>query len=139
MPSVHGMMSSGDRVYKITDKNLQATEEFLLDKMERLNQDVQRIYVPYYAVLNGHYADNEKVVPVIPNVTKGWHDENIRRNFDKILAVSKQKGIAVGNLSWVEPFVSVGINVFGDYGLNLYNSMDFLMAKEIGIKEAVIS
>jgi hypothetical protein len=31
------------------------------------------------------------------------------------------------------------VNVFGDYGLNLYNSVDFLLAKELGISEALIS
>jgi len=95
--------------------------------------------VPYDAILNGLYLDDDRVVPVIPNITKGWHDQNIRKNFDKIMAASSKKGIAIGNLGWIEPFVETGIPVIGDYGLNLFNSIDFLLAGELGVKEAIIS
>lgn len=77
------------------------------------------------------------MLPFIPNITKGWHDQNVRKKFNEIVENSVQNGISIGNLAWVEPFVKAGVNVFGDYGLNLYNSMDFLLAKELGIKEAV--
>jgi len=109
------------------------------DGNERFAPDYHRIYVPYEAVLSGAHRDDSRVVPVIPNITKGWHDENIRKNFDKIAAACAKTGVSVGNLGWIEPFVKAGVNVFGDYGLNLYNSMDFLLAKELGLKEAVIS
>ncbi|HYE67927.1 MAG TPA: DUF3656 domain-containing protein, partial [Anaerovoracaceae bacterium] len=112
---------------------------YQVNKEEKFSASFKRIYVPYDAILNGFYKDDQRVVPVIPNITKGWHDQNIRKNFDKIVADSAQRGIAVGNIGWIEPFVEAGVNVFGDYGLNLYNSMDFILAKELGIKEAVIS
>jgi len=112
---------------------------YQVNKEEKFSTSFKRIYVPYDALLKGFYKDDQRVVPVIPNITKGWHDQNIRKNFDKIVAESAQKGIAVGNIGWIEPFVETGVNVFGDYGLNLYNSMDFLLAEELGIKEAVIS
>lgn len=112
---------------------------FQVKKGQNLDSAVPRIYVPYDAILNGFYQDQDNIVPVIPNITKGWHDQNIRKNFDKIVATSERKGIAVGNLGWIEPFVAAGVDVFGDYGLNLFNSMDFLLAKEMGIKEAMIS
>ena len=125
------------------NKNSSEEEIFLylyrVNKEENFDPFVKRIYVPYDTVLGGIYKEDDRVVPVIPNITKGWHDQNIRKNFDKIVAASAQKGIAVGNLGWIEPFVEAGVNVFGDYGLNLYNSMDFLLAEELGIKEAVIS
>jgi hypothetical protein len=54
--------------------------------------------IPYDAVLRGLYQDDDRIVPVIPNITKGWHEYNIRENFDKIVAASAKKGIAVGNL-----------------------------------------
>lgn len=106
---------------------------------ENIDSSIRRIYVPYDAVLNGLYQDDDRVVPVIPNITKGSHDQNIRKNFDKIVAASSKKGIAIGNLGWIEPFVETGIPVIGDYGLNLFNSMDFMIAGELGIKEAIIS
>ncbi len=106
---------------------------------ENIDSSIRRIYVPYDAILNGLYREDDRVVPVIPNITKGWHDQNIRKNFDKIVATSSKKGIAIGNLGWIEPFVEAGLPVIGDYGLNLFNSMDFLLAGKLGIKEAIIS
>lgn len=108
-------------------------------KEQRIDPSIKRIYMPYDSVLNGFYQDDDRVVPVIPNITKGWHEYNIHKNFDKIVAASAKNGIAVGNMGWISPFAEAGVNVFGDYGLNLYNSMDFYLAGELGIKEAVIS
>lgn len=105
---------------------------------EIFDPSVARIYLPYDAVLRGLFRNDGRIVPVIPNITKGWHDLNIRKNFDKIAAFA-QNGIAVGNLGWIEPFAAAGVKVVGDYGLNLFNSMDFLLAKELGVSEAVIS
>ena len=112
---------------------------FRVDGKEIFEPSVRRIYVPYDAMLKGFYQDDDRVVPVIPNITQGRHDRTIRKNFDKIVAASAEKGIAIGNLGWIDPFAEAGVDIFGDYGLNLYNSMDFLSAGEMGIKEAVVS
>lgn len=53
------------------------------------------------------------MVPVIDNNTKGWHDHNIRKNFDKIVAVSHE----------TESLPTT------------YNSADFLLAREMGISD----
>ena len=39
----------------------------------------------------------------------------------------------------MESFAECNVNVCGDYGLNLYNSRDFLLAKTLDIKEAVVA
>ena len=96
------------------------------------NSNVYRIYVPYDAALDGQFQNDARIGPVIPNVTKGWHDQNIRKNFNKIAALSGKNGIAIGNLAWVEPFIKMNVNVCGDYRLSLYNSMDFLLEKRTG-------
>lgn len=112
---------------------------YRLNREENIDPSVSRIYVPYDAMLSGFYKNDVRAVPVIPNITKGQHDQNIRRNFDKIAAAAAQRGIAIGNLGWIGPFAEAGVRVYGDYGLNLFNSMDFLLAGELGIREAVIS
>ncbi len=71
---------------------------------EQFSKAYSRIYVPYDAVLKGFYDGDDRIIPVIPNITKGWHDHNIRENFDKLMEVSAQNGIAIGNLGWIEPF-----------------------------------
>ncbi|WP_027399797.1 hypothetical protein [Anaerovorax odorimutans] len=106
-----------------------------------------RIYLPYYSFLEAdfkkyidEYTDRGfTMIPVIPNITKDWNDFTIRRNFDKIVKIADKNGISIGNLGWIQSFVSSGVDVFGDYGLNLINSADFLVAKQLGLKEAVIS
>ncbi len=97
-----------------------------------------RVYVPYDAMLDGFCRDDARAVPVIPAITKGWHDSHIRKNFDRITAMARS-GVAVGNLGWIGPFAAAGVNVIGDFGLNLFNSMDFLLVKRLGVREAVIS
>lgn len=106
---------------------------------ENLSPAYGRIYVPYDAALNGLCRSVDRVVPVIPNITKGWHDQNIRKNFDKIVAIAGENGIAIGNLGWIKPFVEAGLRVIGDYGLNLFNSLDFKLAGELGIKEVLVA
>ncbi len=142
--------ASGNTEMKITkenDKNKENDSEqqktflylFQVKKEERIDFSISRLYIPYEAMLAGFYSDYGMAVPVIPNITKGYHDKMIRQNFDKIVEYSYRIGIAIGNLSWIEPFAKAGVNIIGDYGLNLYNSADFLAAKELGISEAVIS
>jgi putative protease len=104
----------------------------------RANPCAARIYVPYEAMLDGAYRDEPGAVPILPGITKGRHDAQIRERFDEILALSRN-GIAVGNPGWIEPFAAAGAKVIGDYGLNLFNSMDFQIAAELGVREAVIS
>lgn len=108
------------------------------DREEAVEPSYTRIYVPYEAMLAGYYRNDRRAVPVIPNITKGRHDARIRNHFDEILSFA-QNGIAVGNIGWIEPFASAGVRVIGDYGLNLFNSMDFLLAKRLGVREAVLS
>lgn len=112
---------------------------FKPEEYTKFDTQISRIYLPYDEVLSGCSIDGVEIVPVIPNITKGWHDKNIRDNFDKIVDMSRENGVSIGNIGWIEPFVRSGINVYGDYGLNLYNSMDFYKASQLGLKEAVIS
>lgn len=113
---------------------------------------VSRLYVPYlfflkiYPTLKKEIGRLEQpdcremeVIPYLPSITKGFHDETIKREFQTLLEISRQRGISVGNLGWIDAFVKEGGTVYGDYGLNLYNQMDFEVAEKLGIKEAVLS
>lgn len=62
-------------------------------------------------------------VPYLPQVTKGACDIWLRSDFDNIVSFlkKKDKGIYIGNISWIRPFHEAGITVFGDYGLNRTN------------------
>lgn len=123
---------------------------FYLFHPDQLNvQDTaagDRVYLPYHQIPSSWIENGLQIpdtslvcVPVIPNITKGWHDENIRLRFAELLHLAGWQGIMVGQWGWVEPFAAAGVKVYGDYGLNLYNSQDFLLAHRSGISEAVVS
>lgn len=108
--------------------------------------EVSRLYVPYALVLNHDEKEIRKaagqrmeVIPYLPLITIGQHDALIEKNFTKILSAVQGTGIAVGNLGWVRRFAEAGVKVYGDYGLNVYNSADFVRAKELGLSGAVLS
>ena len=102
--------------------------------------NVSRIYIPYGCVLSNEYSKKISgyrgsgvgIIPVIPAITKGFHDIEIRKNFEKLAEFSMESGICLGNLAWAREFKEAGISLYGDYGLNLYNSNSFEKIKELG-------
>lgn len=103
------------------------------------------IYLPYQCFLDVRYTEtiskylNEgiKLVPVLPAVTKGFHDENIKKNFDLIVKVATS-GLCIGNIGWADEFMNAGVSLIGDYGLNVYNGESFAQIKDIGFIGSVI-
>ncbi len=104
------------------------------------------IYLPYQCFLELHYAEviskylNEgiKLIPVLPSITKGFHDENIQKNFDSIVKASTS-GLCIGNIGWIDKFMNAGVSLIGDYGLNIYNSESFDKLKDMGFIGSVIA
>lgn len=81
------------------------------------------------------YGDGEvpeRELPFILNVSKGKLDGYIREHFDEIVAATKDRGILIGNLGWIERFRDAGVKVFGDYGLNIYNEQAKKAYEELG-------
>ena len=70
---------------------------------------------------------------------QGREDEYIESNIDSICDVVKTSGIMIGNLCWVEEFVSRGITVYGGYGLNVYNRYTDKLLKDLGITASALS
>lgn len=71
-------------------------------------------------------------VPYIMNVSKGRLDRYIEDRFDEIVQACSECGILAGNSGWIERFVSAGVRVYGDYGLNVYNNQARLAVEETG-------
>ena len=72
-------------------------------------------------------------LPYILNVSKGELDEYIAEHFDELIDEVRDTGILIGNLGWIKPFVDAGVTVFGDYGLNAYNSQAVKAYEELGV------
>lgn len=73
-------------------------------------------------------------IPYITNISKGKEDRIVKENFSMALAVAKNRGIFVGNLQWIESFLKEGIDVYGDYGLNIYNKYTEKVFSSMGLK-----
>lgn len=71
-------------------------------------------------------------IPYILNVSKGALDRFIEENLDEIAEKVKKTGIAVGNLSWMHEFLSRGVPVYGDYGLNICNHKAYDVIEKMG-------
>lgn len=74
----------------------------------------------------------EDWIPYISNVSMGKEDEIIGRWLEIALEIAKNKGLYVGNLQWYENFKCVGVEIYGDFGLNIYNSKTADLLDKLG-------
>lgn len=87
--------------------------------------------VPLIKFMNG---DRNGKIPYILNISKGELDEYIEENWDSIVDAVKDSGILIGNLGWIKEFQDAGVQVYGDYGLNVFNTQAAIAYDELGIK-----
>ena len=100
------------------------------------------ILVPLEQFMDGAFANGKPglsvtgclTIPYILNVSKGALDEYIESHFEEIVEAVRETGIAVGNLGWARQFLSAGVKVYGDYGLNIFNSQSAEAFAEMGIE-----
>ena len=68
-------------------------------------------------------AREQAVVPYVSNMPRGQEEAWLEEHFERICEVLREgPGVYVGTLSWIRPFRESGVRVWGDYGLNVYNS-----------------
>lgn len=84
-----------------------------------------------------HRAEVGTVIPYISNVSRGSEDAYIEENFDSIADLCRDTGVYVGSLGWIQPFRFAGVDVFGDYGLNVMNSQSEAALDAIGVRRCV--
>ena len=77
---------------------------------------------------------DKAVLPYILNVSKGELDDLLEQDFDAIAEAVRDTGILIGNLGWIKQFLDTGVTVYGDYGLNAYNSQCVKAYEELGVK-----
>jgi Collagenase and related proteases len=133
------------------NKNLAAVELFYFDwdtfaagnvPMGIEDIDVDVVSVVPVVEFEKHYTEipeGSKIIPYISNISKGAEDIFIEDNFDSIVLHCMERGIYVGNLSWIQPLRSAGITVFGDYGLNVYNEESVAALDAIGVHRCIYS
>lgn len=95
--------------------------------------------LPLELFMAGEYADGEKVLPYVFNVSKGNLDRYIEENFDSVVEAVRDTGIALGNPGWIRRFQQAGVQVYGDYGLNVYNEQARMLFEEEGVTVIAMS
>lgn len=78
-------------------------------------------------------------IPYISNVSMGKEDEIIRQNLVSAKGIAKNKGIYLGNLQWYEMFKEIQCKMYGDFGLNAYNSATVVLLKKMGFDKVEAS
>ena len=99
--------------------------------------ETHRMLVPVQEFLdlkkNASDFHGYEVIPYIPNISKGKVDKYLEVNFRRIVEASRESGIYIGNLGWIEAFKNAGLPILGDYGLNLNNQEAENWAEDIGL------
>lgn len=71
-------------------------------------------------------------IPYISNVSLGRENDIIENKLAEAVEIAKYQGIYLGNLEWQEIFSSSGCKLYGDFGLNCYNSKTRKLLRDIG-------
>ena len=109
-------------------------------KMNLLGAKNAGIYLPLQDFMNGvDLPDYLSPIPYISNISKGNLDEYIEKNFEQIVASVLSTGISIGNLGWIEEFISEGVTVYADYGLNLNNEFAKETIMSLGVAPTSLS
>lgn len=71
-------------------------------------------------------------IPYISNVSLGRENDIIENKLAEAVEIAKHQGIYLGNLEWQEIFSASGCKLYGDFGLNCYNSKTRKLLRDIG-------
>lgn len=74
-------------------------------------------------------------IPYISNVSLGREDDIIEENLKKAVEIAKVKGLYLGNLEWQEVFSTAGCKLYGDFGLNCFNSKTKTLLENVGFSK----
>ena len=75
---------------------------------------------------------------VLPRIVTDLELEGIRRDLRTVRDMGI-RDVLVGNLGLMMPVRELGMNIRGDYGLNLYNSQAVNLMRELELKSATLS
>ena len=104
---------------------------------ELASLDVDKVALLPVVEYEKHYGEidrNRAVIPYVSNIAKGREADFIEEHFQSICEHCRERGVYVGNLSWILPFREEGVPVYGDSGLNVYNHFSEEAYAMLGVK-----
>ena len=110
-------------------------------KLLKMNPMV--LYVPLHLLAEDleytrRLASQVRVAAVLPRIVHDGQLPQIREHLRCVRSVGVGEAL-VGNLGLMLPVREAGMEIRGDFGLNLYNSMAMQSAKELELKSALLS
>ena len=106
---------------------------------EELAAAVHTVYIPIELLDTmdlSPYAGKTTLCAVLPRIFRTADEEIFRRT---LLAHPEITAVAVGNLGHFPIVASLGLEMRGDFGLNVYNSRALYFLKEQGLASATVS
>ena len=117
------------------------TREQITAKVLKMNPEM--LYVPLHILTADEAFTRQlaKAVPVAATLPRIVHDGQMGKLKESLAAVRRLgvKAALVGNLGLMLPVREAGMEVRGDFGLNLYNSVSMLAVQELELKSAMLS
>ncbi len=117
------------------------TREQITPKLLKMN--LAMLYVPLHILVSDEnfcrtLARRLPVAAVLPRIV---HDGDLQqlRNDLKIVKAQGVKDCLVGNLGLMLPVREAGMDIRGDFGLNIYNSHSLTVLRELELKSAALS
>ena len=117
------------------------TKEQITDKLIRLKPAA--LYVPLHILAEDPVFCHElnrkvRVTAVLPRIVPDHRMEELKRDLRTVKDMGV-RSVLVGNLGLLLPVRELGMQVRGDYGLNLYNSQAVNLMRELELKSATLS
>ena len=116
-------------------------KEQITPKLLKMNPAV--LYVPLHILAGDQSFTQElgkrvRVAAVLPRIV---HDGQMQKLRDDLRTVRRWgiREALVGNLGLMLPVREAGLEVRGDFGLNIYNSLSMLSLQELEMKSAMLS
>ena len=101
------------------------------------------LYVPLHILTADEAFTRQlaRVVPVAAVLPRIVHDGQMGKLREDLTAVRRLgvKAALVGNLGLMLPVREAGLEIRGDFGLNIYNSVSMLALQELELKSAMLS
>ena len=117
------------------------TREQITPKVLKMNPQV--LYVPLHILAGDEtftrkLAEAVHVAAVLPRIVHDGQMGKLREDMKKIRRWGVEE-VLVGNLGLMIPAREAGMQIRGDYGLNVFNSISVLALKELELKSAMLS
>jgi len=128
---------TGQRIYEDIKLSLWTRSEEILKRV--IKTPIDTVYFVYHPNINldiveGVRCRGKKVVLAFPPITRNKDMEDIKLSMAEYF-----DGVLVTNLGLLELFADLGVKMYGDFSLNVFNSLSVDQAAQLGLARITLS